>query len=353
MRNSSPDQEEVRALVALSTLPGVGDIGIARRLATSKSAQRALGAESAERSARAYHDADQIFVALQQCGARVIVRTEKEFPARLLDLDDPPAVLYARGQLLAVTPPAVAIVGTRQASSYGLRVARAIATACARAGATVISGLARGIDGAAHEAALDAGGRTVAVLGTGVDVHYPRAHRALQEVIARDGLLLSELPPGATGHAGTFPRRNRIIAALADVTVVVEAGRASGALITSDCALDLGRMVAAVPNAIDLTGAFGSNALLKRGAEPVLEPDDVLALLDLRATPTSMPLLDANAASCWSAILGGADTVEAIALAAKLSLRTVAATISILELEGLLTVDVTGAVRSSIGRQAR
>ena len=343
----------MRALVALSTLPGVGDIGIARRLATSKSAQHALAAETTAQRARAYHDADQILMAAQRCGARVMVRTDDEFPSRLLELHDPPAVLYARGQLLSATPPAVAIVGTRQASSYGLRVARAIATACARAGATVVSGLARGIDGAAHEAALDAGGRTVAVLGTGVDVHYPRAHRALQEAIARDGLLLSELPPGVNGHAGTFPRRNRIIAALADVTVVVEAGRESGALITADCALELGRAVASVPNAIDLPGAFGSNALLKRGAEPVLDPDDVLALLELRATPTTLPPLDANAASCWSAIVAGANTFEAIARASQLSLRTVAATISVLELEGLLTVDVTGAVRSSIGRQAR
>lgn len=353
MPNSSPDQEELRALVALTTLSGVGDIGIANRLATNKSARHALDAETIDRRSAAYLEADNIIKSAQRCGAQVIGRSDSEYPPRLLELHDPPAVVYARGQLLAATPPAVAIVGTRQASTYGLRVARAIATACARAGATVVSGLARGIDGAAHEAALLAGGRTVAVLGTGVDVHYPRSHRALQETIARDGLLLSELPPGANGHSGTFPRRNRIIAALADVTVVVEAGRDSGALITADCALELGRAVASVPNAIDLPGAFGSNALLKRGAEPVLEPDDVLALLELRATPTPLPPLDANAASCWSAIAAGASSFDAIARATSLSLRTVAATVSLLELEGLLSVDVTGTVRSSIGRQTR
>jgi len=353
MPSSSPDWEETRALLALSTLPGVGDLGIARRLATSKSARRALDAETLERRTAAFHEADRISDSAHRCGARVIGRCDEEYPSRLLELHDPPAVLYARGQMLAAAPPAVAIVGTRQASSYGLRVARAIATACARAGATVVSGLARGIDGAAHDAALRAGGRTVAVLGTGVDVHYPRPHRALQETIARDGLLLSELPPGANGHSGAFPRRNRIIAALADVTVVVEAGRDSGALITSDCALELGRAVASVPNAIDVPSAFGSNALLKRGAEPVLEPQDVLALLELRATPTLLPPLDDNAASCWSAIVAGATTFDSIARATSLSHRTVAATISMLELEGLLSVDVTGAVRTSIGRQSR
>ncbi len=351
MSNSSPDREETRAVIALTMLPGVGDIGVARRLASHSSAQRALAAESADRRSQAYRDADTIIEAAHRCGARVIIGADAEFPPRLLELHDPPAVIFARGQMLAAAGPAVAIVGTRQATGYGLRIARALATACARAGVTVISGLARGIDGAAHEAALDAGGRTVGVLGTGVDVYYPRSHRVLQECIARDGLLLSELPPGAAGNRGTFPRRNRLIAALADVTVVVEAGRDSGALITADCALELGRTVASVPNAIDAPSAFGSNALLKRGAEPVLDPDDVLALLELRAEPTVTPALDGDAATCWSAIAAGASTLDAIARMAKLPLRTVAGAVSILEMEGLLTVDLLGDIRSALGRQ--
>jgi DNA processing protein len=220
--------------------------------------------------------------------------------------------------LLAAEPPAVAIVGTRNASSYGLRVARAIADSCARAGVSVVSGLARGIAGAAHDAALSAGGRTVAVLGTGTDVHYPRSHRALQESIAANGLLLSELPPGTQGHSSTFPRRNRLIAALADITVVVEAGEGSGALITADCALELGRTVACVPNAIDVPSASGSNMLLKQHAEPVLAPDDVLALLNLRAQPTPSPVLDADAASVWSAIVAGIVDFPTIAIQTRL-----------------------------------
>lgn len=273
---------------------------------------------------------------------------DAEYPARLLELADRPSPLYARGVLAAAHPKAVAIVGTRNASAYGLRVARAIATACARAGVSVVSGLALGIDGASHEAALAAGGRTVAVLGTGIDLAYPRSHRALQERIATDGLLLSELPGNSTGHRGSFPKRNRIIAALADVVVVVEAGSESGALITARHAEELNRTLACVPNAIDAPNAAGSNDLLKQGAEPILDPMDVLSLLDLRATPTPAPRLDAHAAACWDAVQQGASTIGAIALAGNLSHRVAASAVSALEIEGLLSVDATGTVRSAI-----
>lgn len=273
---------------------------------------------------------------------------DAEYPARLLELADRPSPLYVRGVLAAAHPKAVAIVGTRNASAYGLRVARAIAATCARAGVSVVSGLALGIDGASHQAALAAGGRTVAVLGTGIDLAYPRSHRALQERIAAEGLLLSELPGSSTGHRGSFPRRNRIIAALADVVVVVEAGVESGALITARHAEELNRTLACVPNAIDAPNAAGSNDLLKQGAEPILDPSDVLSLLDLRATPTPAPRLDAHAAACWDAVLQGASTIDAIALAGKIPHRVAASAVSALEIEGLLSVDATGMVRAAI-----
>ena len=273
---------------------------------------------------------------------------DAEYPACLLELPDPPSPLYARGVLAAALPKAVAIVGTRNASAYGLRVARAIATACARAGVSVVSGLALGIDGASHEAALAAGGRTVAVLGTGLDLVYPRSHRALQERIGREGLLLSELPGSSTGHRGSFPKRNRIIAALADVVVVVEAGVKSGALITATYGEELNRIVACVPNAIDAPNSAGSNDLLKLGAAPILDPADVLSLLDLRATPTAAPRLDGHAAVCWDAVQQGASTIDAIALAGNLSHRLAASAVTALEIEGLLSVDGAGTVRSAI-----
>ena len=281
-------------------------------------------------------------------GARAITRDHPEYPSRLLELAYPPPVLYVRGTLASAHPPAVAIVGTRHASSYGLRVARAIATACARAGATVISGLAHGIDGASHEAALAAGGRTVAVLGTGLDLVYPRGHRTLQQRIGAEGLLLSELPSHSSGHGGSFPLRNRIIAALADITVVVEAGVKSGALITANHALELHRLVACVPNAIDVPSAAGSNALLKRSAEPILCADDVLTMLNLRASPTVGQRLNGAAAACWDAVQQGALDVASIAAASGLSPRATASAIAALEVEGLLVVDIVGTVRPTL-----
>lgn len=281
--------------------------------------------------------------------SRALHREDPAYPARCLELRDPPVVLYARGMPLVSDPPAVAIVGTRTATPYGLRVARAIATRCARAGACVVSGLARGIDGAAHEAALEAGGRTVAVLGTGADLTYPRFHRQLQQRIANEGLLLTEHPDGSTGHGGSFPRRNRIIAALADVTVVVEAGTGSGALITADHAVELGRTVACVPNAIDLPLAAGSNALLKQGAEPILTPDDVLALLDLAPLPPHHPALDAESARCWDVIRGGLDEPVRIAAAVDRPLSSVLAVLAQLEIDGLISFDVAGRVHPAPG----
>ncbi|MEQ1694004.1 MAG: DNA-processing protein DprA, partial [Gemmatimonas sp.] len=179
-------------------------------------------------------------------------------------------------------------------------------------------------------------------------VVFPRRHRALQERIAREGLLLSELAPGVPGHGGTFPRRNRIIAALADITIVVEAGEGSGALITADYAHTLDRRIACVPNAIDVPSSRGSNALLKAYAEPILSPEDVLEMLELRAAPTPAPLLDGDAAACWDAILRGATDLQAMARGADLTTRAAASALTALELEGLVHVEASGRIRSAI-----
>lgn len=272
------------------------------------------------------------------------------YPSSLRELKSPPRRLWVRGTLAVAEPPAVAIVGTRRASPYGERVARAIASACVRAGACVVSGLAQGIDGVAHRAALDAGGRTVAVLGTGIDQYYPRPHRALQDRIAREGLVMSEFGPGETGHAGAFPLRNRLIAALADVTVVVEAPESSGALNTARYARELGRPLAVVPHNIDSPTGRGGNALLKtEHAEPVLTPDDVLALLRLSASPTVGLTLDGDAASCWHALTAGATDVAGIARATGLPVRHVSSVLALLEIDGLVTFDAAGRVQPQVG----
>ncbi len=340
-----PEPVTAGDLLALAALPGVGEAGIATRLAVHGSAAAALAAEPAGRAAAARAAAEAQLARGAEIGARPLLQDDADYPAALRDLPDPPRVLWAAGRLAAACAPAVAIVGTRDASPYGARVARRLATACAHAGVAVVSGLARGIDAAAHLAALEAGGRTVGVVGTGLDIAYPRSHRALQARIAREGLLLGELPPGAGGHGGTFPRRNRLIAALAEVTVVVEAGARSGALITAGQALDLGRTVAAVPGPIDAPLATGGNRLLRSGAQVITDPDDLLALLHRSPAAPSLPALDADAAACWAALGAGAGTAEAIAANAGLSLRAAIAALAALELEGLVCRDAAGRVQ--------
>jgi DNA processing protein len=181
--------------------------------------------------------------------------------------------------------PAVAIVGTRSCSPYGAQVARRLGRELAAAGATVVSGLARGVDAEAHRGALEAGGPTVAVLGCGIDRDYPRAHAALARRVAEVGLLVSEYEPGVEPAPWRFPARNRIIAGLAGATVIVEARAKSGALITADFALEDGREVFAVPGEITSALSRGTNELLRLGAAPLLEPGDVLAALGLEEAP--------------------------------------------------------------------
>lgn len=211
----------------------------------------------------------------------------------------------------------------------------------------VVSGLARGIDGAAHEGALRAGGRTVAVLGTPLDVAYPKPHRALQSQIARDGLLITELNPGEHGNMWTFPRRNRMIAALAQLVVVVEAGQKSGAQITVEHAHELNVPVAAVPGLIDSPQAYGTNRLLRDGAHLIAEPDDVLALLNIDASPVAQPLLSGDDAQLWDALASGSADIATLAGRSGLAPRNAAAAVSALEIAGLVRVDHLGQVHSA------
>lgn len=206
---------------------------------------------------------------------------DSRYPAWLRMVPDPPPVLWVRGDISVLEQPAVAIVGSRSASQYARQVARALAAGLADAGLIVTSGMARGVDGAAHEACLAAGGRTIAVLGTGVDVVYPREHAVLAEQIAASGLLVSELPPGTPPLAGHFPRRNRIISGLSRAVVVVEASEKSGSLITARLALEQGREVMAVPGSVLYGRNRGAHALIKDGAMPVECAADILDALGL------------------------------------------------------------------------
>jgi DNA processing protein len=271
---------------------------------------------------------------------------DSRYPAALLDLPDPPRTLWARGELALLDRPCVAIVGTRRATAYAERVTRELARTLARAGACVISGLARGVDGTAHRAALDADGATCAVLGTGLDVVFPRGHAALQHDIGVRGLLLSELAPSNPAHGGSFPRRNRIIAALARVTIVVEAGVKSGALITASHALELDRTVAAIPGPIDVPQAQGSNELLRDGAYLVASMADAVALLGLTA-PVRLRELPVGGSErvLWDALAAGQADLDTLSTRAGLPAHETMAAVSTLEMRGLVECALTGEIR--------
>ena len=271
---------------------------------------------------------------------------EQGYPAALLDRPDHPRTLWVRGDVSLLDRPCVAIVGTRRATPYAERVTLEIARCLARAGACVVSGLARGVDAAAHRGALEAQGATAAVLGTGIDVVFPRGHAELQSSIGQRGVLLSELAPPNAAHGGSFPRRNRIIAALASVTIVVEAGVKSGALITAGYALEMGRTVAAVPGPIDVPQALGSNELLRDGATPITSMADALALLGLTAPVRANELVEGGAERrLWDALSEGPADLDTLCTRARLPAHLGMAAVGALELRGLVECALTGEVR--------
>ncbi len=300
------------------------------------------------RGEHAAFDARAASEATAQAGLRAVCRHDRHYPARLLDDGAAPAALFVRGAPgafgtllggsdLESAPPAVAIVGARRAGPQALETARALGRSLSAAGVTVVSGLALGVDSAAHEGALEGGGRTIAVLATGADRTYPRTKVPLGERIARSGAIVSEMPPGTTAYRWAFPARNRIIAALAQLTVVVEAAERSGSLITADFAVQLGREVAAVPGPAVSPRCRGTNLLLRDGAHLVLEPADVLdGLLGVASgsgLPTPVPLTpgrpplpehlrrvrDAVAGGCGAPAALAAEPGELIAVLAALS----------------------------------
>lgn len=214
-------------------------------------------------------------------------KTDTQYPKILLEIPDPPEVLYCTGNLELLNHQAcVAIVGTRKATAYGIACADKITGELAKAGAVIISGLARGIDGAAHKAALKVSGKTVAVLGDSLDKIYPPEHKRLaEEIVNKNGLIISEYPDGSQTYKANFVARNRIIAGLSKASVIIEAPEGSGALITADFALDFNREVFAVPGPINSPNSAGTNKLIQDGARPLLSSEDVLEMFGLLPLP--------------------------------------------------------------------
>ena len=231
--------------------------------------------------AREQVDLDALWADIAAKNIQVMTWDDADYPARLREISQPPPILYLRGDFIQDDAWAVGIVGTRRVTSYGRQVTEEIASFLAQNGVTVVSGLARGVDGIAHQAALNAGGRTFAVLGSGVDRIYPPEHRNLAEAISGSGAILSDYPPDTPREASNFPPRNRIISGLSMATIVIEAGATSGALITANFAVEQGREVFAVPGNIFAPQSKGPNKLIQNGAHPLLKPQDILDVLDL------------------------------------------------------------------------
>jgi DNA processing protein len=292
-------------------------------------------------------DADAERERLASAGVEVVCRHAAAYPPRLLDLDDPPATLFACGRLEALDrlreEPAVAIVGTRNPSPYGTEVAYSLGRGLGAANVPVVSGLALGIDATAHRGCLDGRGLAVAVLAGGPEAAYPRRHRHLHERVREQGVVLSELPPGTRPYRWSFPARNRIMAALARMTLVVEAADPSGSLITADFARDLGRSVAAVPGRVTSRFARGTNGLLKDGAVPITGTEDVLDELFGAGACSSPSRVGGEGAGPADPVMAsvleaaeGSCSITAIAQAVELSTAEVRAAIARLEADGYL-----------------
>jgi len=262
-----------------------------------------------------------------------VSQLDARFPAALLEIVDPPPVLWLRGCVSAPGQTAVAIVGSRAGSSYALSVAERLGADLASAGLAVVSGLARGVDAAAHRGALSVGGVTVAVLGCGADVVYPPEHAQLAADVTRDGAVVSELPPGTVPKPGFFPRRNRLISGLVRAVVVVEAGEKSGSLITARCALEQGRDVLAVPGNVLSGRNRGGHALLRDGARLVESADDVLDELGLAAMGVPLVSAEGRSADLVLASLPAGEPADLAQIAALTGLTPVELLPRLLDLE--------------------
>lgn len=351
------DRAEARALLLLGLLPGVGlktqralvdafgsgvaALGAGRASFAAVAGARAAGARSDPELRAA---AGEALERAARTGARVVVEGGPGYPTFPDTLHDPPPVLFLRGDPSLLDAPIAAVVGSRRATVYGRRTAGRLAAALARAGVVVASGLALGVDAAAHRGALDAGGRTLAVLGAGVDVPHPATNAALFDLIAREHLLVSEFLPGMTPAPHHFPRRNRILAALSRGVFVVEAARRSGALITARLALEMGLDVVGVPGPVDRATSRGVNRLIQDGAGCLTDPDrpgEVLAWIEEMgeepgpAGPGGSPSnLGPDAVRVWGSLEDGPGTADELSRRLDRPVPVVLSVLSLLEIEG-------------------
>jgi len=278
---------------------------------------------------------------IQESGIRVLTWDDQDYPEGLRTITQSPFVLYIKGTLDKEDIWAVGIVGTRRFTDYGRQVAEEISRVLANHGISVVSGLARGIDGIAHRSVLDAGGRTLAVLGSGLDQIYPPEHKALAEQISQHGALISDYPLGTPPDGSNFPPRNRIISGLSKAVIIIEAGVKSGAIITANYAAEQGKEVFAVPGKTTAPMSKGTNLLIKQGAHPLLEPQDVLDILNLsllseqKIVRKTLPG-DPREAQIYQVVGDEPLHVDEISTQTKMPIEQVTSTLALMELKGMV-----------------
>jgi DNA processing protein len=349
---------ETEAFIVLNMLRGLGPVRVRRLLAAFGSPQAILAARKADLRAidgigadvadsiaswESQADLNDELNRIAAVGARVITTTSSEYPPLLREIHDPPTVLYIQGGLLDRDRHAIGIVGTRKPSHYASDCAKKLSYQLAYAGLTIVSGLARGIDTAAHQAALAAQGRTIAVLGSGLEALYPPENRTLADKIAASGAVITEFAMSVQADRQTFPMRNRIISGMSIGLLVVEAGAKSGALISANQAGEQGRSIYAIPGRIDQAGSLGSNRLIQQGAKLVLSAQDILDDFGLlfpaepEITPIrAVPVLDGEQLAVYNALAEDETGIDELVAKCGLPTQTVSSTLLALEMRRLV-----------------
>ena len=320
-----------------------GDLEVAWKASPMELARAGLGKKLIERviQAREGVDLEKLWDKIQKQGIKILTWQDESYPQRLKEIDQPPPVLYIRGDYLPDDLFAVAIVGTRRVTPYGRQITEELSAFLAANGITVISGLARGVDAIAHQTTLKAGGRSIGVLGSGVDKIYPPEHRGLAEQMMQRGAIISDYAPGTPPDASNFPPRNRIISGLSLAVVVIEAGETSGALITAEFAAEQGREIFAVPGSILAPQSKGTNKLIQNGALPLLSVNDLMQALDLtrmgehKAARKIIPA-DETEARLMNVLGNEPLHVDEIRNQSELPIEKVSAALALMELKGMV-----------------
>lgn len=347
--------EHTKYWVGFNLVKGIGPVRLERLLHYFGDIQSAWQARTYQLAAAGLNDKlvqqvvqirnktnlEELVEKIRDADIQILTWDNPHYPERLRQINQSPFVLYLKGDLISEDIWSVAIVGTRRFSAYGRQITENITRVLAGHGITVVSGLARGIDGIAHQQALEAGGRTIAVLGSGIDQIYPPEHRQLADQIIQRGALVSDYPFGTPPDGSNFPPRNRIISGLSKATLVIEAGRKSGALITANYAAEQGKDVFAVPGKITAPTSKGTNLLIKQGAHPLLAPQDVLDLLNMsliveqRVVRKSLPS-DPKEAVLYQAVGDEPLHVDELCSLVSLPIEEITATLALMELKGMV-----------------